>query len=171
MSIIKSVSDRGRWVTLSAYWDCPTTRSFSDFYSVGIYYAGVNQPIFYGVTFEIPLMLVERALGLEHSREISLMRHLLSHLFFLTGGFFAWLLARRMFSSPALALCAMLLFRGGGARLPRGRVFAGRNETHTRQRRRLRGRRAVDALFTSTAARWSISKNSARMTIRAGDSC
>ena len=77
---------------------------FSDFYAEG------SLTVFYGVAFEIPLTLVERALGLESSREIHLMRHLLSHLFFLTGGFFAWLLARRMFGSPALALCAMLLF-------------------------------------------------------------
>ena len=77
---------------------------FSDFYAEGALTR------FYGVAFEIPLILAERALGLEHSREIHLMRHLLAHLFFLTGGFFAWLLARRMFGSPALALCAMLLF-------------------------------------------------------------
>ena len=68
---------------------------FSDFYAEG------SLTVFYGVAFEIPLMLIERALGLESSREIHLMRHLLSHLFFLTGGFFAWLLARRMFGSPA----------------------------------------------------------------------
>ena len=82
---------------------------FSDFYASDVDVEG-NHSIFYGVAFEFTLMLAERALGLEHSREIFLMRHLLSHLFFLTGGFFAWLLARRMFGSPALALCAMLLF-------------------------------------------------------------
>ena len=65
---------------------------------------------FYGVAFELPLAAVERALRLEDSRAVYLSRHLLSHLFFLAGGFFAWLLTYRMFGSRALALFAMLLF-------------------------------------------------------------
>ena len=66
---------------------------------------------FFGVAFEIPLALGEMALGLRDTREIILFRHLASHLFFLTGGVFAWLLARRMFAgSPIAALFAMLLF-------------------------------------------------------------
>ena len=65
---------------------------------------------FYGVAFELPLAAVERVFGLEDSRAVYLSRHLLSHLFFLAGGFFAWLLTYRMFGSRALALFAMLLF-------------------------------------------------------------
>ena len=65
---------------------------------------------FYGVAFEMPLLLIERALGLRDSRDILLLRHLLTHLFFLLGGFFCGLLAHRMFSSRALAVLAMLLF-------------------------------------------------------------
>lgn len=37
----------------------------------------------YGVAFELPLILIEMALGLEHSRDIFLARHLLTHFFFL----------------------------------------------------------------------------------------
>ena len=65
---------------------------------------------FYGVAFELPLLLVERALGLRDSRDIYLMRHLLTHLLFIAGGFFCGLLAWRMFGSRALAALAMLLF-------------------------------------------------------------
>ena len=65
---------------------------------------------FYGVAFEIPLILVERALGLEDSRDIFLSRHLTTHLFFLAGGFFAWMLTYRLFGSRLAALLAMLLF-------------------------------------------------------------
>ena len=65
---------------------------------------------FYGVAFEIPLILVELALGLEDSRDIFLSRHLITHLFFLAGGFFCWLLTYRLFGSRLVALLAMLLF-------------------------------------------------------------
>ena len=65
---------------------------------------------FYGVAFEIPLILAERALGLEDFRDIHLSRRLLSHLFFLAAGFFAWLLTYRLFGSRLIALLAMLLF-------------------------------------------------------------
>ena len=65
---------------------------------------------FYGVAFEMPLAAVERLLRLDDTRAVYLSRHLLAHLFFLAGGFFAWLLALRMFGSRAIALFAMLLF-------------------------------------------------------------
>ena len=65
---------------------------------------------YYGVAFEVFLAAAERVLGLEDSREIYLSRHLLTHLFFLAGGFFAWLLTYRMFGSRLLALFAMLIF-------------------------------------------------------------
>ena len=64
----------------------------------------------YGVAFEVPLIAVERLLGLEDSRDIYLTRHLLTHLFFLAGGFFAWLLTYRLFGSRLVALLAALLF-------------------------------------------------------------
>ena len=65
---------------------------------------------FYGVAFELPLLLAERGLGLRDSRDIHLMRHLLTHLFFILGAFFCGLLAHRMFGSRGLAVLAMLLF-------------------------------------------------------------
>ena len=65
---------------------------------------------YYSVTFELPLLLVERALGLEDTRDIHLMRHMVTHLFFLIGGLFCYLLTYRLFGNRLLALFAMLLF-------------------------------------------------------------
>ena len=70
-----------------------------------------NHNRYYGVAFEVALAAAERALGLEgDNRAAYLSRHLLTHFFFLAGGLFAWLLARRMFGSRLLALFAMLVF-------------------------------------------------------------
>ncbi len=70
-----------------------------------------NHDKFYGTTFEMPLLIVERVLGLQDdTRAILLSRHILSHLFFIAGGFFCYLLIRRLFGSPVIALFAMLLF-------------------------------------------------------------
>ena len=65
---------------------------------------------YYGVAFELPLLLAERGLGLDDSRNYLLSRHLLTHLFFLVGAFFAALLAYRLFGSKWLALLTLLLF-------------------------------------------------------------
>ena len=65
---------------------------------------------YYGVAFEAPLVLAERALGLADSRAVFLTRHLLTHLFFLTGGLFCYLLVYRLFGDRWLALFALLLF-------------------------------------------------------------
>ena len=65
---------------------------------------------FYGVAFELPLFLLERSLGLEDARHIYLLRHLLTHLFFLAGGFCGSLLVYRLFHSRELALLALLVF-------------------------------------------------------------
>ena len=64
----------------------------------------------YPVAYELALALAERALGLEDSRNIYLFRHLVNHLFFIAGGFFAAMLVYRMFGSRWLALFALLLF-------------------------------------------------------------
>ena len=64
----------------------------------------------YGAAFEVPLVLVERILGLTDSRDVYLGRHLASHLFFLAGGFFCYLLAYRLSGNRLLAIFAMLLF-------------------------------------------------------------
>ena len=65
---------------------------------------------YYGAAFEVPLVLVERVLGLEDFWDIYLARHFLTHLFFLVGGTFCYLLVLRMFGNRLLALVAMLLF-------------------------------------------------------------
>ncbi len=65
---------------------------------------------YYGVVFEVPLVLVERLLGLTDSRAIHLSRHLLTHLCFLAGGGGAAWLASRLFGSRWLALLALGLF-------------------------------------------------------------
>ncbi len=65
---------------------------------------------YYGVAFEAPLILVERLLGLTDSWAIYLSRHLLTHLFFLAGGWFCYLLSCRLFGDRRLALFALLLF-------------------------------------------------------------
>ena len=66
---------------------------------------------YYGAVFEAPLvLLLERVLALEDSRDIYLGRHFLTHLFFLTGGIFCYLIVLRMFASKPLALIAMILF-------------------------------------------------------------
>ncbi len=65
---------------------------------------------FYGVAFELPVLLAEKALGLEDWRHIHLLRHAASHLLFLAGALCCGLLARRMTGSAALALFAFVLF-------------------------------------------------------------
>ena len=65
---------------------------------------------YYGVSFEAPLLVAEHLLGLDDSRAVHLLRHLLTHLFFLAGGFFCWLLAHRLFGDRRLALFALLLY-------------------------------------------------------------
>ena len=65
---------------------------------------------FYSVVFEAPLQFIERVLGIEDSRDIHLMRHIVTHLFFLAGGFFCYLLVYRLFDNRLLAVLATLLF-------------------------------------------------------------
>ena len=65
---------------------------------------------YFGVVYEMPLLLAERALGLQDSRDIYLMRHLITPLFFIVGGFVCAMLAYRMLGNRWIALLAMLLF-------------------------------------------------------------
>ena len=69
-----------------------------------------NHDYYYGVAVEVPLIVLERLLRLEDSRDVHLSRHLVTHAIFLAGGFFAWLLAYRLFRSRLVALLAMLIF-------------------------------------------------------------
>ena len=66
---------------------------------------------YYGVAFELPLfLLTERVLGLEDPRHVYLARHVLTHLWFLIGGFCCYLLARRLSDDRLVALLVMSLF-------------------------------------------------------------
>ena len=65
---------------------------------------------YYGVAFGMPLLLVERALGLQDIRHIFIARHLLTHMFFISGGFACGMLAYRMLGSRWIALLAIMMF-------------------------------------------------------------
>ena len=65
---------------------------------------------FYGMAFDIPLLLSERVFGLEDNRPVYLFRHLVTHLFFLVGGLFAYLIVFRLFGDRLLAFAAMPMF-------------------------------------------------------------
>ena len=65
---------------------------------------------YYGVAFRLPALLAERALGLQDSRDIFIARHLLTHLFFIAGGFACGMLAYRTLGNRWAALFAMLMF-------------------------------------------------------------
>ncbi len=64
----------------------------------------------FGVSFELSLLLAERALGLEDYYSIHRLRLILTHLFFIAGGFCCYLLTWRLFNNRLLALLALLLF-------------------------------------------------------------
>ena len=65
---------------------------------------------YYGAAAEAPLALVERLLRLDEPRDIHLSRRALTHLFFLAGSVFCYLLVLRVSGSRALALIATALF-------------------------------------------------------------
>ena len=65
---------------------------------------------YYGAAFELPLLLAEQALGLEDYYYIHRLRLTLTHLFFILGGFFCYLLAYRLFGSRAIALLVLLFY-------------------------------------------------------------
>ena len=64
----------------------------------------------YGVSFELPLLLAERALGLTDYYHIHRLRLILSHLFFIAAAFCCYLLVYRLFNNRLLAIVALLLF-------------------------------------------------------------
>ena len=64
----------------------------------------------YGVAFELPLLLAEQSLGLTDKDDISHLRSLLIHLFFVIGAFFCYRLAWRLFDNRWIARFALLIF-------------------------------------------------------------
>ena len=64
----------------------------------------------YGVAFELPLLLAQQALGLTADPAIHRLRALLTHLFFIVGGYFCYRLACRLFNNRLIAILSLLLF-------------------------------------------------------------
>ena len=64
----------------------------------------------YGMAFELPLLLTERALGLTDRPSVYRLRFTLTHLLFIVGGYFCYRLAYRLFNNRLLALCALLFY-------------------------------------------------------------
>ena len=73
-------------------------------------YALLPSDRFYGVAFELPLLLAEQGLGLTDKNDIRHLRSLLIHLFFVIGGYFCYRLAWRLFDNRWIALFALLIF-------------------------------------------------------------
>ena len=96
-------------------WDGIATRegaiANADYIATGstdrLYHSDYRQ---YGVAFDLSLLMLERALGLQDTRHIYLTRQLITHLFFIAGGFVCGMLAYRMLDSRWIALLAMLMF-------------------------------------------------------------
>ena len=95
-------------------WDEPTQRAIG-YISWG-YVLRMNDklPTFYdrdyGVAFEMPLVALEKALLIDNHQafEAHRMRHLASHLFFLIGAFFCFLLVDYLYKNKSLAALAFL---------------------------------------------------------------
>ncbi len=94
-------------------WDEPRQREIAE---VNYAYVFNDHPALltlsdrnYGVAFELPLYMIERALGMNDSRKTYLMRHLLIHIFFLFGALFAFRLIEYLYKNKWLASLAFLL--------------------------------------------------------------
>ena len=64
----------------------------------------------YGVAFELPLLLAERALGLTDYYDVHRLRSSLTYLFFILGAFCCYRLAYQLFGSRLIALAALLFY-------------------------------------------------------------
>ena len=64
----------------------------------------------YGIAFELPLLLAERALGLTDYYQIHRLRLTLTHLFFILGGYFCYRLVYRLGGSRPIAILALLFY-------------------------------------------------------------
>lgn len=63
----------------------------------------------YGVALELPLIILEKGLGLNSRRAVYLMRHLINHILFLVGAFFCFLLVDFLYKDKLLAAMAFLI--------------------------------------------------------------
>lgn len=64
----------------------------------------------HGVGFELPLIVIERIMNLKDAHDIFLMRHLVTHLFFLLSAFFCCKLTFLLYNNRALSSITFLLF-------------------------------------------------------------
>ena len=64
----------------------------------------------YGVAFELPLLLAERALGLTDNYHIHRLRLTLTHLFFIVSAYCCYRLACHLFGNRLIAVLALLFF-------------------------------------------------------------
>jgi len=64
----------------------------------------------YGVAFELPLIILEKLLGLTDPHDVFLMRHLVTHLFFLLAAFFCYKLCFLLYNNEWIALIGFLLY-------------------------------------------------------------
>lgn len=64
----------------------------------------------YGVAFELPLIVIEKALGLTELKDIFHLRHIATYLFFLLGAWSIFLLGNLLFKNKTVAIIAMLLY-------------------------------------------------------------
>lgn len=63
----------------------------------------------YGVVIELPLVIIDRLFDFENSREKFLLRHFLTHLFFLITALYCYKLILKLYKNKGLALCGFLL--------------------------------------------------------------
>ena len=63
----------------------------------------------YGVAFELPLFMLENILNLKSFRNVILMRHLISHFFFITSAFCVFLLVDLLYKNKLLAVIGYLI--------------------------------------------------------------
>jgi hypothetical protein len=95
-------------------WDEPIQRKYGE--DVFNYVTGTNDKLlknkdrYYGPTFELALVIGERALGLETFKEIYHYRHLVSYGFFVLGAYFLYLLASKILGDWKWGLLTSLFF-------------------------------------------------------------
>jgi heme/copper-type cytochrome/quinol oxidase subunit 2 len=63
----------------------------------------------YGVAFELPLIIIEEVFNLEDTRSIYMMRHLVTHFFFLVACYFLFILIDFLYKNKLLATVGFLL--------------------------------------------------------------
>ena len=63
----------------------------------------------YGTGFELPLIIFEKALHLTDSRDVYLMRHMVTHVFFLVSALFAYVLIFRLYRNRMLACIGFIM--------------------------------------------------------------